>query len=167
MKGEDDGLRVRTAVLGGGIVLVLSYVLLRFLADRGHALPQHSWMTLAVLAVAGAAVLSLAWPIRSYLHGDTRQPPSPQLARGVLVAARSCALAGGAIAGFYAAEVLVRLPNAEIPSQQAAMWLGLVLTLGSVLLAVAGFVAQSWCRIPPEDDDEGGSRGRDEPSAIG
>lgn len=164
MNSDDEGLRVRTSMLGGGIVLVLSYVLLRVLADRGHALPQHSWMTLAVLVVVGAAVLSLAWPIRSYLKGDTRQPPSPQFARGVLVAARSCALAGGVIAGFYAAEVLVRLPNVEIPSQQSAMWLGFVLALASALLAVAGFVAQSWCRIPPEDEDR--DRGqRDEGAA--
>lgn len=150
---EDDGLRVRAALIGAGVALVLSYMLLRFLADGGHALPQQSWMTLAVLGVVGAAVLSLAWSIRSYVKGDTREPPSPQLGRGVLVAARSCAIAGAVIAGFYAAEVLVRLPNAEIPSQQSAMWLGLTLTLGSALLSAAGYVAQSWCRIPPEDED--------------
>lgn len=160
---DDQGLRVRTAAVGGGVVLVLSYALLRLLSDRGHALPQHSWMTVVVLAVVGAAVLSLAWSIRAYIKGDTKEPPSPQFARGVLVAARSCALAGGVMAGFYVAEVLVRLPNAEVPTQQSAIWLGLVLALASVLLAAAGFVAQAWCRIPPEDEEK--SRG-DGPAAA-
>ncbi|WP_018157157.1 DUF3180 domain-containing protein [Demetria terragena] len=151
---EDSGLKARTVVFSGGIALALSYFLLRVLSDRGVALPRNSWFTVAIIVLVAVGLLSCAWSIRSYVEGKNPEPPTPQFGRGVLVAARACALTGGVVAGFYAGEALIRMPNAAIPSQASAMWLALVLTAVSLGLASAGLVAQSWCRIPPQDDDE-------------
>lgn len=150
----DEGLRPRVVLWSGAGMLVVCYALLRFFSSRGGNLPQNSWLTIAVIALVAMPILVLAWQIKSYVAGRTPEPPSPQLARGVLVAARASAVAGGVAFGWYAAQVLVRLPNADVASQREEMWLALVLAVVSVLLSVAGFVAQAWCRIPPEDDDE-------------
>lgn len=165
MTDGDDGLRVRTVALSGVVALAASYLLLRVLLDRGQSLPRNTWVTLIVIGVVAAGVLYAAWTIRDYVRGGgtngsrapvaatAKAPPTPQFARGVLVGARASALAGGLIAGFYTAEVFVRVPQANIPTQQSAMWLAAALALASVGLASAGLVAQEWCRIPPEDDD--------------
>lgn len=156
---DENGLRPRAVVISAAAALVVCYFVLRVLSDRGGSLPQNSWLTVAVLVVAAGAVLGSAWPVRSYVQGTSTTPPTPQAARIVLVAARACAVAGGLATGLYAAEALVRVPNMEVPSQASAMWLAVVLAAASVVLAVAGMVAQSWCRIPPEDDDRSRENG--------
>lgn len=153
---EDDGLRIRSVLLSGLVAVVLCYLLLRWWSGQGRALPQNSWVGVVLVLVIGAVLLSAAWQVRSVVRGGVsgRRPPSPQFSRGVLVGARAAAVAGGVAGGWYLAQVLVRLPNIGIDTQRSAALLALLLALVCAALAVAGLVAQAWCRLPPEDDDE-------------
>lgn len=151
---QDDGLRIRSVVQGAIGVGLLAYLVLRLLSERGIALPRNSWLTLAVLIFLAAPLLVLGRRVHAVVRGSATEPISPQLARGVLVAARAAAVAGGVAAGWYLAQAAVRLPNADIASQRPQLWLALALALASAGLSAAGLVVQDWCRIPPSDEDD-------------
>lgn len=155
MNQDDGSLRPRSVVISGAGALVLCYLGLRWWSSRGHTLPQNSWVGIALIVLIAVVLLFCAWQVRSFVRDPkaSRRPPSPQFSRGVLVGARAGAVAGALAAGWYLAQALVRLPNADIDSQRSALFLAALLALAAAGLAVAGLVAQSWCRLPPEDDD--------------
>lgn len=158
-----EGLRARSVVLSGVGALGVCYPLLRWWSGSGRVLPQNSWAGAALLVLVAASLLAAAWQIRSYVQDRPgARRPTPQFGRGVLVASRASAVAGGLATGWYLAQALVRLANAGVSDhQRSAAILAGALTLASILLAVTGLVGQSWCRIPPEDDDTAASAGGD------
>lgn len=143
------------------------WVLLDLWRRWGNELPHLPWVGLLPLSVLVLAVLAGGWQVRRYLAGEGHgRRPSPQRARGTLVAAQASALGGGALLGWYLANVLVHLPNADVPSVRDALWRALVSAGVALALALAGLLVQHWCRLPPteddeDDDDDGGGRSRD------
>lgn len=167
--------------VGAGIVcLVLLLVWRRF----GGELPTLPWLALAPLLILSALVLLAGWQVRGSVQptpgrdsgtGDgpdlgTRAPirrraapMSPQRARGTLVAAQASALGGAALVGWYLANAFLAAPNADVASIQSLLIRALASAGGAAVLAICGMVAQSWCRVPPTDDDDegrGGATGR-------
>lgn len=153
-----EGVRPGTAAIvalvsGGGC-----WLLLQISRSFGLNYPVVSWIGLVPLVMVAGLVLVLAWQIRRYLRGDGTFRPSPQRGRGTLVGAQAAALGGAGLLGWYAANALVQLPNADVPSVRVQVVLWLVHVLVAGLLSVVGFVGQAWCRIPPAgDDDEDGA----------
>lgn len=148
-----EGVRIRYAVISAGVVLVLAYFGLRWWTSRGNSMPVNSWITVVVLLMIAAAVLVAGWEIRRYLRGVAGPPPSPQRARATLVAGQACALAGSVFTGWYLAQVFIHIGRVQQGGDRGALVTALVSFLSAAAVAVAGFVVQSWCRIPPEDDD--------------
>ena len=72
-----------------------------------------------------------------------------------LVLAQAAALTGALVTGWYAAQVLVLLPDFDVDSQRTLGVRAAALAAGGVLLAIAGLVAQGMCRV------DGDPRGRD------
>lgn len=56
--------------------------------------------------------------------------------------------------GWYAANTLVHLPYADVPSERVQLGWGLVHAALALALSVSGYVGQAWCRIPPGEDDD-------------
>ncbi len=137
-----------------GIVFIVAYGALRLWSSRGHEMPHNSWFAFAVMLVMIVMVLVGGWNIREYLRGRSTRVPSPQRARRTLVAGQACALAGAVAVGWYAAHAAVFARHLDIPSDRGDFWLSLLLVAGAVGLAAAGLIAQSWCRIPHDDDDD-------------
>lgn len=162
---SERGATWKQALAIGGIVFLIAYGALRLWSSRGHSMPHDSWLALGVLVIMIVMVLVGGWEIRQYLKGLRESAPSPQRARRTVVLAQACALGGSAVAGWYLAHVAVAARRLDVPSGQSAFLVAVVLVAGSVGLAVAGFVSQSWCRIPHDDDDDhhggrgGGSHG--------
>ncbi|PWJ23979.1 uncharacterized protein DUF3180 [Branchiibius hedensis] len=153
-----EGVRIRYALIGAGVVLVLSFFGLRWWTSRGNSMPTNSWITVVVLLMIAAAVLVAGWEIRRYLRSSKKvAPPSPQRARATLVAAQACALAGSVFAGWYLAQVLVHIDRVSHGADRAPLILALVSGASATAVAVSGFVVQAWCRLPPEDEDSSGS----------
>jgi Protein of unknown function (DUF3180) len=76
----------------------------------------------------------------------------------VLALAQAAALAGAATLGWYVAQVLLVLPDADVPSQQAQILQLGALGLGAVGLSAVGLLVQRMCRLDdeppgPSDDD--------------
>ena len=158
MSGQ-DGVRAGTGAVVAVLSGMASWLLLQVVRSLGGGYPTISWIGLVPLVAVALLVLVMCWQIRRYLLGRGSVRPSPQRGRGTLVGAQAAALGGAALLGWYAANALVHLPNADVPSERAQLVWGLVHAAVALGLSVAGYLGQAWCRIPPtehdDDDDDG------------
>lgn len=154
---SENGVTWRHAAVVGAVVLGVVYALLRLSVSRGNGLPRGTWFALVAIVLLSLAVLAGGWEVRAYLRGTSTRPPSPQRARRTLVAAQACVLAGAAVAGWYAAYALVEAGRLSANSALSGMVQAIVLAIASIGAVAAGLVAQGWCRIPEDKDDD--SRG--------
>ena len=113
------------------------------------------WTAPAGLVVLAAAVLGSGWPVRRWNRGDRSRPLDPLRAARTLVLARATSVTGAALVGAYAAVVLLLVPTADVEPRRERLLLALVATVASAALAVAGVLVERWCRLPPDDRDEG------------
>ncbi len=163
-----QGIRVTTGVGTAVLAGMASWLLLALVHGAGGSYPVISWLGLVPLLAVTVLVLVLCGQIRRYTRGAGRLRPTPQRARGTLVGAQAAALGGAALLGWYAANALVHLPNADVPSQRVQLVWGLVHAVVALALSVSGYVGQAWCRIPPtEHDDEDGDGVADGDLAYG
>jgi hypothetical protein len=177
VKGGDSSVRWPTlawVVAGAGVVCTVLLVLWR---NSGRELPLLPWLALVPLLLLSAVVLLAGWQVRRSVQEPTartddrrrpaRQGPrpeiSPERARGTLVAAQASALGGAGLAGWYLANALLALPNADVTSVRSLLVRALVSAAGAGVLAVSGMVAQWMCRVPPSDDEDGFANGTTEP----
>lgn len=158
-----SGVRVSAVVAVAVVSTVICLLLLRGWRAMGNELPEVPWIAVAPLALLILLVLVAGWQVRRYARfrrssessGDRApQQISPQRARGTLVAAQASALGGGALVGWYLAIALIQLPNADVVTVRGMVIRAGVSAAVAVVLAVAGLVAQHWCRLPPGADDE-------------
>lgn len=158
MAERPGGLTISSAVLAGAGALLVSVVALSLWRNVGGEFPQLPW--LAVIPMLGYAVLvvSAGWKIRQYVRSDKGQPvagfvPTPQQARGTLVAAQAGALGGALLVGFYMGNAAVQLTNLDVASVRELFVRALVCAAAALMVSAAGFLGQRMCRLPPEDDD--------------
>lgn len=152
------GIRATTLVLAAVAMTVLAWLLLRWLASGGNSVPDPGWIGGVAMAFLGAALLVGGWQVRKVRDGHPNPTITPLRAARTLVLGQAGALTGSVLVGWYVANVLVLLPDADVESQLARIWAFAVHAVIALLLAVAGMVAQSWCRLRPRDDeDENGS----------
>jgi hypothetical protein len=136
------------------VVGALSWMGWRLYLNTGSMLPPASWVSAVLLVVMAALVLAAGLPVRRFLRGRASRTLSPIRAARTLVLAQAAALTGAAVLGWYAAQALLVVPDADIASQGALLWRLLALCAGAALLAGAGMAAQAMCRIPPRDDTD-------------
>lgn len=149
-----QGVRPATGVIVAVLSAMASWLLLQVMRSLGGDYPVITWMGLVPLVGLSVLVLVMCWQIRRYVRGRGTLRPSPQRGRGTLVGAQAAALGGAALLGWYVANALVHLPNADVPSQRVHLAWALVHAGAALVLSIAGFVGQTWCRIPPVDDDD-------------
>lgn len=162
--GDLTGVRVSAVAAATVASTVVCVLLLRGWRALGNELPEVPWVAVGPLALLILLVLVAGWQVRRYARyrrsadrpgGRVPQRISPQRARGTLVAAQASALGGGALVGWYLSIALLQLPNADVVSVRSLVIRAGVCAVVALLLAVAGLVAQHWCRLPPgEHDDE-------------
>ncbi|MBC7297845.1 MAG: DUF3180 domain-containing protein [Demequina sp.] len=126
------------------------------LALRGGASPMLvPWTTLIVGVVLGGVVLAAGWAVRQVRLGRRRMDPTRAVRTAVL--GQASAYAGALLAGVYGGYALTLLPYwAHAPRREAAIAAGLA-ALGGAVMLVAGVIAERWCRIGPDDDDDEGN----------
>lgn len=163
------------AVIAGGVV---GWAFELWLVSTGSAAFIPSPLLGITLAVIGLAVLAVAWPVRGYTSRlreavRRRQQASDAVAgtaaehaaaaaekqatahrvnpfRAVfaLALAKAASLVGALFLGFTGGTLLWLISRTVVNS-------GALLTLfssgGALVLLVAGLIAESWCRLPPQD----------------
>jgi hypothetical protein len=155
---RSDGIRLRALV---GVAIVVggaSWVILKLLAGGGRDLPSTSWLAVFIFVALGLGLFLAGRPVKRLVAGRATRPVNPLYAARVLAMAQAAALAGAAIIGWYAAQIVLRLPDADIPSQQLQILVLVILALAAAGLAGVGLLVQRWCRLdePPNDahDDD-------------
>lgn len=154
MSSVHQGIRISSGVITALLVGMASWLLLELVRSAGGSYPVISWIGLVPLVAVTLLVLVMCWQIRRYARGKGTARPTPQRARGTLVGAQAAALGGAALLGWYAANALAHLPNADVASERVQLVWGLVHAATALALSVSGYVGQAWCRIPPSENDE-------------
>ncbi|MFI7587917.1 DUF3180 domain-containing protein [Spongisporangium articulatum] len=140
------------SLLIGLVSLAVSWVFLDMWTKGGGSRPPLSWASpVAVLAIA-VAVVAAGLPVRRWVH-DGRGAVDPLVAARTAVLAKAAAYGGALLVGWFAGQGLVLLPDLVGERQRDLLIAGLT-TLAALLLVVAGYVVQHWCRVPPDDRDE-------------
>jgi hypothetical protein len=130
-------------VSGGGQFLLASL-------GESVIIPPLTWGV--SLALVGAIVLGLAWPIRQSLHNSTsRALLDPFYSTRVLLLAKASALAGAGLTG-GAVGLGVFFITRPVVSSSALGLVGLA-ALGALFLCLGALVAERWCALPPDAPD--------------
>jgi len=150
---DGRGVSVRLVLVVALLATAVAWIGLRLWFDAGHALPGASWGGAVLIVFMAVGVYFAGLPIRRFLRGEADRPLSPLRAMRTLVLAQAAALTGALVAGWYAAQALILLPDADVDSVRAAMLRSLALSVSGVLMIVAGLLVQSMCRIDDQDLD--------------
>lgn len=141
-------------VVGIAVLATLAcYILLATLDSRqnvGVPVPAVSGVGLLLLA---AVILVQGRQVRRLVAGERTRLTPIQAAR-VAALAKASALGGGAVAGYFAAQLLLTLDTLQAPGSRGQAWASGGALAACVVLVVVGLVVESWCRLPPEDDDD-------------
>jgi hypothetical protein len=150
--------RVRTALLAGVVVAVVGWVGLRAWTGGGGTYLPLPWTVVAGTVLLAAGVVGAGLPVRRWTSGRRDRPLDPLVAARTVALAKAAAYGGAVLAGWYAAQGLVILPDV-VGERRTRLLLAAVAAVAAVGVSVAGFVVQRWCRLPP---DEGPGTGAEE-----
>jgi peptidoglycan/LPS O-acetylase OafA/YrhL len=149
--------RTRTLLLLALGVAVVTWIALRLWSRSGNELPMLPWSTPGVMALLAIAVLVAGWPVRRWTHGQRTQPLDPLRAARTVVLAKAAQYAGSLLAGWYTGEVLAILPSIDVEPRRDMLVRGLVSVAAAVLVWVAGWLVERFCRVDRRDDDKPGT----------
>lgn len=141
------------------VVGVIAALVLRGIDGRGHLPPPVSPVTVLVPVAFAVFLLLRGRAVRRLVAREPTSMTAVGAARVVMLA-KACALVGSALAGYFAAHVLVSLGNLSGPLPREHAWSSGLALVGSVVLVVVALVVERWCEVPPpEGDDERDVRG--------
>jgi hypothetical protein len=160
MVNDGRGLRLSHLVGVTLVVGAVSWMGWRVYLGTGGLLPPATWISSVLLVVTAALVFAAGLPVRRFLQGRATKTLSPIRAARTLVLAQAAALTGAGVFGFYAAQVLLAVPDLDLKSYRTLLWQLLALCASAALLAGAGMATQRMCRIDSGDEsrDEGSGR---------
>ena len=151
--------RTRPLLLVGlGVASAIVALLLQLglgTAGMSKLVPQ---LTLSVtLVLIAVIVVALALPVRRATRpprapGAPKRRVDPFYATRVVLIAKASAVAG-AILGGAAVGMLVELVSRPV-SAAGTVWGAVAMLVAAGLVLVAGMLAESWCTVPPGDDEK-------------
>jgi peptidoglycan/LPS O-acetylase OafA/YrhL len=146
--------RTRAVALLAVIVAVVTWIVLRWWSASGRELPMLPWSTPGVMALLAVAVLVAGWPVRRWTRGQRTDPLDPLRAARTVVLAKAAQYAGALLTGWYAGQVLVIVPSIDVEPRRDLLLRGLVSTAAALLVWIAGWLVERFCRVDRHDDDE-------------
>jgi len=152
MVSQPHGIRLRVLLVVAVVVAGLSWVVLRLASSGGRELPDVSWLGIVIVVAIGLGLVAAGRPVRKLVAGTATRTVHPLYAARVLAMAQAAALGGAAIFGWYAAQVVLALPDADVSSQQQRILLLGLLALAAAGLSGIGLLVQRWCRLDDEED---------------
>lgn len=148
------GIRVTNLVLAGLTMVVLAWLVLRWLASGGNGVPDPGWVGAAAMLFLGSGLLVAGLQVRKVRDGTPNPAMTPLRAARTLVLGQAGALTGAVLVGWYLANVLVLLPDADVESQRGRIWPFVLHAVVAMLLSATGMLVQTWCRLRPRDDED-------------
>lgn len=136
-------------IIGG----VVAWALEGVLSALGQPVIVPPWSWGLGLALLGALVLSVAWPIRQRLHAASRRELlDPFYATRVVLLAKSTTVAGSLFLGAAVGVGMFFLTRPVVTEE--TLWSSAGALLGAILLMGSGLVAERWCTLPPDSSQE-------------
>jgi hypothetical protein len=145
---------VTPAVLTALVTAGLAWFALDLWTRQGGRLLPLPWFAAIAIVAVAAVVLALGWEVRRSVRGQRSSPIDPLFAARVVVLAKAAVFGGAVLAGWYAAQALVLFSNVSGLRRERLLVAGAT-AAAAVVLAVAGFLAQRWCRLPDDDEPAG------------
>lgn len=136
------------AMAGGAVGVLLQLGLAQ--AGRPGINPPLSLAV--VLAAIGVIDIALAWPVRRAAKGVRKARVDPFYATRVVVLAKASSISGALLAGAAAGFVVFLLTRSMPPV--GSIGSAIVALIGASVLMVCGLVAETMCRLPPDDGEE-------------
>jgi hypothetical protein len=149
-----EGVRARHLVTVLTAVTLVSAIVWQLYTRTGRLLHPPAWLTAVVVLVLAALVLWGGWQVRAYQQGRSRRPLSGLRAARILGLAQAGALTGAAVAGWFLGHLAVLIPDRDLTPYGRQIVPLLVLIGSGLLLAIAGLVAQHWCRLPTDRGED-------------
>jgi hypothetical protein len=135
-------------------MVVLAWLVLRWVASGGNGVPEPGWVGAAVMLFLGGALLVAGRQVRRVRDGIPNPAITPLRAARTLVLGQAGALTGAVLVGWYLANVFVLLPDADVESQRGRIWPFVLHAVVALLLSATGMLVQTWCRLRPRDDED-------------
>jgi hypothetical protein len=110
------------------------------------------WIAGALLV--GMAVIVVVAGSRMWRMRRGRTHVEPLVAARLLGLAQASALTGAITGGFYLGQALALLPDHDFAGRGALAVQHAFAAVGGLLMAVAGLLVQSWCRIRDDEDED-------------
>jgi hypothetical protein len=143
------------AVVGVGVGLLVQFV--RSAQGDAPLVPPLS-LSFSML-VLGGVLVALGIALRRAVTRKSGKPVNPLGAVRLLAGAKAGQFVGALLGGFGGGLVLQVLTRSILPP--ATSWVPMVLVLVSgAALTVCGYIAESLCRVPPSDPDDGTAPGQ-------
>ncbi|RDW96353.1 hypothetical protein gvb03_00470 [Gardnerella vaginalis] len=128
------------------------------------------WIVLAVMIIGGIVTFVLAWQTHQYATSKPkeRKPFKMQMAVSALMLAKSLGMAGAILTGWYAGQIFVCWPHADIPLYSNVIRECVIAGIVCIIDMIIGIVGEWMCQIPPEDgaDAAGDSSDRAQQAAA-
>lgn len=140
---------VLTVLIAG----VLAWLLEGMLVMSGRAAIVPPYTLGVALALLAVILLLAAWPVRQAAHGKRRI--GYRHATSVLGFAKASSIVG-ALLGGAALGALGFFATRAVVVGDAVLTLTVV-AVGALVQLVAGLLAEHWCVLPPDDEDEAGA----------
>lgn len=143
-----------TVVVSGAV----AWALASLTRSSGTSPIRVPWTTPLVGLVLAALVLWLAYPIKQYLAGKRPGIDALRAARTV-VFAQAAAYTGAVMLGAFGGYALVMAADWGHEPRRAVAISAVVAAASGLILAIAGWIAERWCRIDPKDESEATAAG--------
>ncbi len=157
--------RVSVLLLLAGGIAALAYLGLEWRLALGGTTPPPPRLATVLTGLLAIGTLAVAWPIRRWNAGQRDRAINPLRAARTVALAKAAAYTGAALTGLWAGFVLQALPRVQLQAQFEQASQAAVAAAVSAGLAIAGLVAERWCRIPPDGDGpENGERSTASPA---
>lgn len=148
MKRTGVGTLAAVAALGTAVGFGVD----QLLTDAGRATFTPSWLLAVLLVLLAASVLLFARQIRRATLGAAVPRVDPFRAVRIAMLAKASSIVGAAVAGVALGLLLFLLTRPVTPVGSVGPVIAAL--AGGVLLLAAALVAEHWCTIRKDDDDE-------------
>ncbi|MET0449207.1 MAG: DUF3180 domain-containing protein [Aeromicrobium sp.] len=120
--------------------------------------PRLGWIAPLTLLAGAVGVGTLAWSTWQSLHRKHERMTAEHGIR-MLSLAKSCAVVGALVAGYYGGFALAYLDTLDSMLGRERFIRGLAAAIASLLLLVAALLLERACRLPEDDDEDGTGKG--------
>ncbi|MDO5494648.1 MAG: DUF3180 domain-containing protein [bacterium] len=153
-------------IVGAFVVAAMgSYAVFVLAQGMGAPTPRATWLTHAFMAVITLWVFVRGRAVRQMVEGgDTNMTPLE--AARIAMMAKTAAVVGSLLAGYFAAVALFVMGLPSAPVRVELLISGLVGILVAGVMVVVGILVEGWCRIDPPDEDGPGGREPTAPTAA-